>query len=65
MDDSVELGEDLPKRPVKAACARLAGCHLGRRGMVDEVVGKEFVEDMEIAVVSQFEICFFGSSLIP
>jgi hypothetical protein len=44
----VEVGEGLPKGLVEAARAGLVRRHVGLRRMVDEVVGEELLEYVEV-----------------
>jgi hypothetical protein len=49
LDDNVKIGEGPRRTPVGAACASRVGGHVGLRCMLDEVVGEELLEDIEVA----------------
>jgi hypothetical protein len=54
MDDGVEVGEGLPKGLVEAARAGLVRRHVGLGRIVDEVVGEQLLEYVEIALALHF-----------
>src|SRR4051812_46822975 len=48
MNDRVEVGKGLPKCLVETTYARLVGGHVELRRVVNEVVGEEFLKELEI-----------------